>query len=94
VLIFAQLLYSSQSQDAWLENTRLSAAQITQNSTMDGEQLKRLSTNDIPYQTSLNNTHPATSLHVWLVLMLVAVFILERLLSEWPSSQLKTRMDE
>jgi hypothetical protein len=94
VLIFAQLLYTSQSQDAWLENTRLSAAQITQNSTMDGEQLKRLSTNDIPYQTSLNNTHPATSLHVWLVLMLVAVFILERLLSEWPSSQLKARMDE
>jgi hypothetical protein len=94
VLIFAQLLYSSQSQDAWLENTRLSAAQITQNLTMDGEQLKRLSTNDIPYQTSLNNTHPATSLHVWLVLMLVAIFILERLLSEWPSSQLKARMDE
>jgi hypothetical protein len=94
VLIFAQLLYSSQSQDAWLENTRLSAAQITQNLTMDGEQLKRLSTNDIPYQTSVNNTHPATSLHVWLVLMLVAIFILERLLSEWPSSQLKARMDE
>jgi hypothetical protein len=94
VLILAQLLYSSQSQDAWLESARLSAAQITQNSIVDGEQLKRLSTNDIPYQTSLNNAHPGASLHVWLVLMLVAIFILERLLSEWPSSQLKARMGE
>ncbi len=40
VLIFAQLLYTSQNQDAWLENTRSSAAQITQNSKKDREQRK------------------------------------------------------
>jgi hypothetical protein len=94
VLTLAQLLYSSQSQAAWLENTQLSATQITQNSTMSGDQLKRLSTKDLPYKTSLNNTHYSTSLHIWLVLMLVAIFIIERLLSEWPNSRIKSGMGE
>ena len=90
----AQLVYSSQSQAAWLENTQLTATQITKNSTMSSDQLKRLSTKDLPYKTSLNNTHYSTSLHIWLVLMLVAIFIIERLLSEWPNSRIKSGMGE
>ena len=94
VLILAQLLYSSQSQTAWLENTRLSAAQITHNPIMSSESLKRLPTQNIPYQTPTNKTHHSTSLHIGLVLMLVAIFILERLLSEWPSSRIKAGVGE
>ncbi len=84
VLTLARLLYSSQNQAWWLENTRLSSTQITQASPYKETSNKK----------SLNKTTYSTPLHVWLVLMLVAIFILERLLSEWPNRELKSELDE
>jgi hypothetical protein len=97
VLTLARLLYSSQSQAWWLENTRLSTAQITQPfiqpfiqpftqpSTVSDDQ-KTLSFD----KNTPNKTSHSTSLHIWLALMLVTIFIVERLLSEWPYRKLKT----
>ena len=89
VFTLARLLYSSQSQVWWLENTRLSAEQITQSSAMYGHQLARTA-----YKQSSDESIHATSLHIWLVLVLAGIFILERLLSEWPKSEIKTVVDQ
>jgi hypothetical protein len=101
VLTLARLLYSSQSQAWWLENTRLSTAQITQPfiqpfiqpftqpSTVSDDQ-KALSFD----KNTPNKTSYSTSLHIWLALMLVTIFIVERLLSEWPYRKLKTGLGE
>lgn len=99
VLTLARLLYSSQTHSWWLENTRLSRAQITQYSSISGDQLKSSGGKKALYKKSSNkgssnkNTY-STSLHIWLVLMLVAIFILERWLSEWPTRSLKTGLGE
>ena len=89
VLTLARLLYSSQSQVWWLENTRLTAEQITQYSPMYGDQLVPL-----PITGSSTKINHTTPLHIWLVLVLVGIFILERLLSEWPKIHIKTGVDQ
>jgi hypothetical protein len=88
VLTLAQLLFSSQNQAWWLENTRLSTEQIIQSSSKSAVQ------KTAAYKNSSSNMTDSTSLHIWLILMLVSVFIIERLLSEWPNSQVKTELDE
>lgn len=85
----ARFLFSSKSEDWWLENSRLTAAQITQYSSSD-ENLNTLSAN----KESLNKITHSTSLHVWLALMLVAIFMLERVLSEWPKRRLKAELGQ
>jgi hypothetical protein len=89
VLTLARLLYSSQSQVWWLENTRLTTEQINQSSLMSNPP-KTLT----PNKESLGKAIHSTSLHIWLVLILVALFILERLLSEWPNHRLKSGLDQ
>jgi hypothetical protein len=89
VLTLARLLYSSQSQVWWLENTRLTTEQINQSSLMSNPP-KTLT----PNKESLGKATHSTSLHIWLVLILVALFILERLLSEWPNHRLKSGLDQ
>ena len=89
VLTLARLLYSLQSQVWWLENTRLTAEQITQYSPMYGDQLVPL-----PITGSSTKINHTTPLHIWLVLVLVGIFILERLLSEWPKIHIKTGVDQ
>ena len=88
VLTLAQLLFSSQSQVWWLQNTRLSTSQIIQSSSNNAVQ------RTAAYKKSSSNMADSTSLHIWLVSILVSVFILERLLSEWPNSRVKTELDE
>lgn len=99
VLTLARLLYSSQTHSWWLENARLSRAQITLSTPISDEQLKTSSYKKSIYKGSSNKASPdktihSTSLHIWLVLMLVAIFILERWLSEWPTPQLKAGLGE
>jgi hypothetical protein len=89
VLTLARLLYSSQSQVWWLENTRLTTEQINQSSLMSNAP-KTLT----PDKELLGKTTHSTLLHIWLVLILVALFILERLLSEWPNHRLKSGLDQ
>jgi hypothetical protein len=89
VLTLARLLYSSQSQVWWLENTRLTTEQINQSSLISND-LKTLT----PDKGSLGKTAHSTWLHIWLALILVALFMLERLLSEWPSHRLKSGLDQ
>jgi hypothetical protein len=89
VLTLARLLYSSQSQVWWLENTRLTTEQINQSSLMSNAP-KTLT----PDKELLGKTTHTTLLHIWLVLILVALFILERLLSEWPNHRLKSGLDQ
>ena len=98
-LTLARLLYSSQSQVWWLENTRLSRAQITQTSLfIDSDiidpHIKAPLYEDSPNKKRLNSTSQSSSLHIWLVLMLFAIFMLERILSEWPNRQLKAGVVE
>jgi hypothetical protein len=94
VFTLAQLLYSSQSQGWWLENARLSTEQIIQNSPVDNKPLVSLPFKKQIIDKSQNQSTHWSSLHVWLVLILVGVFILERFLSEWPKRQLKTGVGE
>jgi hypothetical protein len=89
VLTLARLLYSSQSQVWWLENTRLTTEQINQSSLMSNAPKTLTSDKELLGKTTLS-----TSLHIWLVLILVALFILERLLSEWPNHRLKSGLDQ
>jgi hypothetical protein len=89
VFTLARLLYSSQSQVWWLENTRLSAEQIKQSSVMYGDPLAQTA-----YKESSDKTTHATPLHIWLVLVLAGIFVLERLLSEWPKSRIKAGVDQ
>jgi hypothetical protein len=89
VLTLARLLYSSQSQVWWLENSRLTTEQINQSSLMSNAP-KTLT----PDKELLGKTTHSTLLHIWLVLILVAIFILERLLSEWPNHRLKSGLDQ
>jgi hypothetical protein len=89
VLTLARLLYSSQSQVWWLENSRLTTEQINQSSLMSNPP-KTLT----PNKELLGKTTHSTLLHIWLVLILVAIFILERLLSEWPNHRLKSGLDQ
>jgi hypothetical protein len=89
VFTLARLLYSSQSQIWWLENTRLSAEQIKQSSAMYGDQLPQAA-----YKESSDKTTHTTPLHIWLVLVLAGIFVFERLLSEWPKSLIKTEVDQ
>jgi len=89
VLTLTRLLYSSQSQSWWLENTRLSRAQITQDPHIKGPLYEKT-----PNDKRLNTTSESSSLHILLVLMLVAIFMLERVLSEWPTPRLKTVLGE
>ena len=93
-LTLARLLYSSQSQDWWLENTRLSTAQITQSLSIYSDQLVRDPYEISPLKKSPNKNTHSTALHICLILMLVVIFILERLLSEWPMRRLKSGLDE
>jgi hypothetical protein len=86
VLTLARLLFSSQEQDWWLENTRLSVEQITQSSSIQDSHTQN--------RASLNKMVHLTSMHIWLVLLLVIIFILERLLSDWPTSRIKIELDE
>jgi hypothetical protein len=88
VLTLAQLLFSSQSQAWWLQNTRLSTSQIIQSSSNSAVQKTAV------YKKSSSNMADSTSLHIWLVLILVSVFILERLLSEWPNSRVSPELDQ
>lgn len=88
VLTLARLLFSSQNQTWWLENTRLSAQQIIQLSSNSAVQ------KTAAFKKSSSKITHTTSLHIWMVLILVSVFILERLLSEWPNSRLKPELDE
>jgi hypothetical protein len=89
VLTLIRLLFSTQSQVWWLENTRLTAEQITQSSAMYGDQLAQTT-----YKGSSDKTTHSKPLHIWLVLILVGIFILERLLSEWPKIPVKSRVDK
>ncbi|AGH43061.1 BatA domain-containing protein [Paraglaciecola psychrophila] len=89
VLTLARLLYSSQSQVWWLENTRLTTEQINQSPLMSNAPKTLTSDKEL-----LDKTTHSTSLHIWLVLILVALFILERLLSEWPNHRLKSGLDQ
>jgi hypothetical protein len=89
VLTLARLLYSSQSQVWWLENSRLTTEQINQSLLMSNAP-KALT----PDKELLGKTTHSTLLHIWLVLILVAIFILERLLSEWPNHRLKSGLDQ
>jgi hypothetical protein len=89
VLTLIRLLFSTQSQVWWLENTRLTAKQITQSSAMYGDQLAQTT-----YKESSDKTTHSKPLHIWLVLILVGIFILERLLSEWPKIPVKSRVDK
>jgi hypothetical protein len=83
-LTLAQLLFHAPRQAWWLENSRLSMEQITQViPTLNTEKL-----------TTVNKTTQATSLHIWLVVLLLTCFIAERLLSEWPSRAEKNRLAE
>ncbi len=88
VLTLAQLLFSSQSQVWWLQNTRLSTSQIIQSSSNSAVQKTAV------YKKTSSNMADSTSLHIWLVLILVSVFILERLLSEWPNSRVSPELDQ
>jgi hypothetical protein len=94
VLTLARLLFSSQSQSWWLENTRLSMGQIIQNLATDGNQLVPLPFKQQTIKASPSKNTHGSSLHIWLVLMLIGIFILERILSEWPNRQLKAGVDE
>ena len=89
VLTLARLLFSSQSQSWWLENTRLSRAQITQDPHIKDPLYEKT-----PNDKRLNTTSESSSLHIWLVLMLVAIFMLERVLSEWPNRLQKPGLGE
>ena len=68
VLTLAQLLFSSQNQAWWLENTRLSTEQIIQSSSKSAVQKTAV------YKNSSSNMTDSTSLHIWLILMLVLCF--------------------
>jgi len=94
VFTLTRLLYSSQSQVWWLENTRLSRAQITQGSLFIDSDIKDPIYENSPNKKRLNSTTQSTSLHIWLVMILVVVFMLERVLSEWPNHKLKPRLGE
>ena len=94
ILTLTRLLYSSQSQGWWLENARLSTGQIIQNLATDGNQLVPLPFEQQTIKESPSKNTHSSSLHIWLVLMLIAIFILERILSEWPNRQLKAGVDE
>jgi len=94
ILTLTRLLYSSQSQGWWLENARLSTGQIIQNLATDGNQLVPLLFEQQTIKESPSKNTHSSSLHIWLVLMLIAIFILERILSEWPNRQLKAGVDE
>ncbi|MEP0174046.1 MAG: BatA domain-containing protein [Paraglaciecola sp.] len=72
-LILATQLFASQTKQWFSDNARLSNYQITELPTID--LLER-------QQTSVENGQP---LHIWLVLILVILFVVERLVSEWPS---------
>jgi hypothetical protein len=89
VFTLARLLYSSQSHTWWLENTRLTIEQITQSSTLSANPKTLLT--DKKFSQKIT---PSASLHTYLVLILVALFILERLLSEWPKRELKPGQGE
>jgi hypothetical protein len=93
-LTLTRLLYSSQSQSWWLENARLSTGQIIQNLATGGNQLVPLPFKKQTIKESPSKNTHGSSLHIWLVLMLIAIFILERILSEWPNRQLKAGVDE
>ena len=94
VLTLARLLFTSQSQSWWLENARLSTGQIIQNLATQGNQLVPLPFNKQTIKESPSKNAHWSSLHIWLVLMLIGIFILERILSEWPNRQLKAGVDE
>ena len=94
ILTLTRLLYSSQSQGWWLENARLSTGQIIQNLATDGNQLVPLPFEQQTIKESPSKNTHSSSLHIWLVLMLIAIFILERILSEWPNRQLKAGVDK
>jgi hypothetical protein len=94
VLTLARLLFSSQSQGWWLENTRLSTGQIIQNLATQGNQLEPLPFKQQTIKASPSKNTHGSSLHIWLALMLIGIFILERILSEWPNRQLKAGVDE
>jgi hypothetical protein len=94
VLTLARLLFSSQSQSWWLENARLSTGQIIQNLATQGNQLVPLPFKKQTIKTSPSKNTHWSSLHIWLALMLIGIFILERILSEWPNRQLKAGVDE
>jgi hypothetical protein len=94
VLTLARLLFSSQSQSWWLENTRLSTGQIIQNLATQDNQLEPLPFKQQTIKASPSKNTHGSSLHIWLVLMLIAIFILERILSEWPNRQHKAGVDE
>jgi hypothetical protein len=94
VLTLARLLFSSQSQSWWLENTRLSTGQIIQNLATQGNQLVPLPFEKQTIKESPSKNTHWSSLHIWLVLMLIGIFILERILSERPNRQLKAGVDE
>lgn len=89
VLTLARLVFSSQNQAWWLENTRLSREQITQFVAKDNDHLVR-SSNKNPFTKNTD----LSPLHIWLVLFLVAIFILERVISEWPNRQIKSGLGE
>ncbi|MEP1382776.1 MAG: BatA domain-containing protein [Paraglaciecola sp.] len=72
-LILATQLFASQTKQWFSDNARLSNYQITELPTID--LLER-------QQTSVENGQP---LHIWLILILVILFVVERLVSEWPS---------
>ncbi|PKG93372.1 hypothetical protein CXF95_27810 [Paraglaciecola sp. MB-3u-78] len=93
-LTLTRLLYSSQSQSWWLENARLSTGQIIQNLATGGNQLVPLPFKKQTIKASPSKNTHGSSLHIWLVLMLIGIFILERILSEWPNCQLKAGVDE
>ena len=94
ILTLTRLLYSSQSQGWWLENARLSTGQIIRSLATDGNQLVPLPFEQQTIKESPSKNTHSSSLHIWLVLMLIAIFILERILSEWPNRQLKAGVDE
>ena len=89
VLTLARLLFPSQSQTWWVENTRLSTQQIVQSSSKSAV-LDKAKT----HKKSPSKMPGTSSLHIWLILILVSVFILERILSEWPNSRVKTKFGE
>lgn len=94
VFTLARMLFSSQSQAWWRQNTLLSTAQITQYSATDNQEKALPAYQTSPNKKPNSKTSHSTALHIWLVLILVAIFILERVLSEWPKRRFNPGVDK
>ena len=78
VITLARLLFSSQSQSWWLENTRLSTVQIIQNLATQGNQLVPLPFEKQTIKESPSKNTHWSSLHIWFIHEVNNIKILRR----------------